>query len=219
MPDIRVFAEISVSDAFDRGIAYLFYGIPAFFIFGIGLAILTDSGSSEGAFCSLPFLGLGIAMTLGLQFKIIGDGVAAGLSIYYHENTPKIEVLETTKDANSDANSDKINNRVSQEVKEITSHNNSPDVGKQGSPGGKEASNPTQKPSRGPPKNQPKLDVKFLNENIESTEEELRLLRDMFKHAKNGGDIETKERLRHRLEDLLRRWNTLKTMKNSSEEE
>jgi hypothetical protein len=219
VPARRIFAIITFEEVLDQGLAYLFYGIAAVFMLGLGLSVLTESNNIEGALCSLPFLGFGLTMILGLQFKIIGEGVAAGLSIYYNENTPDVEVLETSESPNSDEDSDKINNRVSQEVKEITSHDNSLGISKQGLPDGKEAPNPTQKPSRGPPKNQPKLDVNFLNENIESTEEELRLLRDMFKHAKEGGDIETKERLRNRLEDLLRRWHALKTMKNSSEEE
>ena len=218
MPDRRIFAIITFEEVLDQGLAYLFYGIAAFFMLGLGLSFLTESTNVEGALCSLPFLGFGLTMILGLQFKIIGEGVAAGLSIYYNENTPDLEVLETSESPNPDEDSNKINNHVSQEVKEITSHDNSPSIGKQGPADGKEAP-PTQKPSRGPPKNQPTLDVKFLNEKIESTEEELRLLRDMFKHAKERGDIETKERLRHRLENLLRRLHALKTMKDSSEEE
>jgi hypothetical protein len=192
--DSPVFVEIPEEEAMARGLKYATYSIVIFFCWLIGfylISVFEHQDKLQGILCSLPFFLLGLVIILGLQFKIIGDGVAAGLRIYYNENTATDEV----------------------------SHHNSPDVGKRRPQGGKITQNPKAKPSRGPPKKEHKQNVKILNENIESTEEELRILRDMFKHAKDVGDNETKERLRPKLKDLLRQLKVLRSMENSPEEE
>ena len=150
---------------------------------------------------------------IGLQFKLIADSVAAGM-VMFEQHKASQENQETEQDSSKPSNMD-----LSQPVV-ATEHSSTSEqkTTKTGPPGQKTKSTSGQKPPRGPPivsmKSRKEIEIE-----ISEITEELKMLKPMYNHAIKVKDTQTKDKVRPRIEMLLKVLNDLRSDLSLHEEE
>ena len=206
----RKFPRITENEMFEAGGEFGIYIFTATLVSSIGFFIslnMVDDDLTILCFlCNIFFIGL---CAIALQFKLIADSVAAGM-VMFEQHKSNQENQQTEQDMPEQADEElpqpvlATSNLIHSGQKES----------KKGPPGQKTKSTGGKKPPRGPP-----IDSAKIRAEISEITEELKMLKPMYNHAINIKDTETKDKIRPKIETLLKKLTDLRSSLPAREEE
>jgi hypothetical protein len=205
----RKFPRLTESEMIEASGDYIIYIFGVAMIASIGFVFSFSSDDDVAILCFLCnsfFIGICV---IALQFKLIADSVAAGMVMFeQHKSNQENQQTEQDMPEQSDeelpqpvlATSNLTHSGQKESKKGPTGQKTKPTGGK--------------KPPRGPP-----IDSAKIRAEISEITEELKMLKPMYNHAINVKDTETKDKIRPRIETLLKKLTDLRSSLPAREEE